>query len=431
MVAYAEKQNTEFKSDLNETLALFQNLSEKLTASYQELEGRVTELQGELEETDTALSQEVSDKKKLETRVDSILSAMPVGVVILDGAGEVTEANGAARNILGDPLEGQSWISIIHRCFSPTMADGHEISLKNGRFVSLATQSIANEPGQIIVINDLTETRALQKKVNHNLKLSEMGKMTASLAHQIRTPLSTALLYADHLSGKTLDKERQQRYAGKLKDRLLQLESQVNDMLIFSKGGIVIENKVDVNWFLQELVRRYSDLAHQQGVVLAAQPFTTPISLKCNVDLLTSAYGNLIENALHALSCQSDDTVSVKKVSLAAKLDRHGRIIIAVLDNGGGIDEEILNNVWEPFFTTKSTGTGLGLAVVNLIAKSHGAEHKIKNRMDENGQVMGLSIAIAFPVVTDVVPENVLNIHKNTNVSGGTIQKVAPAIAVG
>ena len=130
MVAYAENKNTEFESDLHETLALFQNLSEKLTTSYHQLEGRVTELQDELEETDTALSQEVSHKKKLETRVDSILSAMPVGVVILDGAGEVTEANGAARNILGDPLEGQSWISIIHRCFSPTMAVGHDISLK-------------------------------------------------------------------------------------------------------------------------------------------------------------------------------------------------------------------------------------------------------------------------------------------------------------
>jgi len=186
-----------------------------------------------------------------------------------------------------------------------------------------------------------------------------------------------------------------------------------------------------VNWFLQELVRRYSDLAHQQGVVLAAQPFTASVSLKCNIDLLTSAYGNLIENALHALSNQPDKTVPVKKVSIAAKLDRHGRIIIAVLDNGGGIDEDILNNVWEPFFTTKSTGTGLGLAVVNLITKSHGAEHKIKNRIDVNGRVQGLSVAIVFPAMEDAVPENVLNIHKNTDMGAGEKQTPAPAIAVG
>lgn len=431
MVAYANKQSEGFESDLNDTLALFQNLSEKLSSSYNELEGRVNELQEELEETDSALSQEVRTKKFLETRVDSILNAMPVGVVILDGAGEVMEANNAASDILGDPLEGEAWISIIHRCFSPTVADGHEISLKNGRFVSLATQSLANEPGQIIVINDLTETRALQKKVNHNLKLSEMGKMTASLAHQIRTPLSTALLYADHLSNEKLDAERHQRYAGKLKDRLLQLESQVNDMLIFSKGGIVIDKKVDVNWFLQELVRRYADLASQQGVDLRFKPLSKPATLKCNIDLLTSAYGNLIENALYALANNKDfeESNRTKKVSLNAELDEYGRATISVVDNGGGIDDTIISNVSEPFFTTKSTGTGLGLAVVTLIANSHGAEHNIKNKVSDEGEVVGLSVSITFPVESDAFPANVLNIHQEN--TPNTSQKNPPAVAVG
>ena len=436
MVAYAKKQSEGFESDLNDTLTLFQNLSEKLSSSYNELEGRVSELQEELDETDSALSQEVRKKKFLETRVDSILNAMPVGVVILDGAGEVMEANNAARDILGDPLEGETWISIIHRCFSPTVADGHEISLKNGRFVSLATQSLANEPGQIIVINDLTETRALQKKVNHNLKLSEMGRMTASLAHQIRTPLSTALLYADHLSNKALGVDRHNRYAGKLKDRLLQLESQVNDMLIFSKGGIVIDKKVDVNWFLQELVRRYFDLASQQGVELVFKPLSMPATLKCNIDLLTSAYGNLIENALYALANNKQlvESKKTKRVSLNADLDEYGRAIISVVDNGGGIDEAIISNVCEPFFTTKSTGTGLGLAVVSLIANSHGGEHKIKNKMTDDGKVLGLSVSITFPVEGDAFSANVLKIHQDNTVNSSDespSDKNSPAVAVG
>lgn len=409
MVAQASQQtpSEDFDSNLQDTLTLFQNLSQKLTTSYQELEGRVAELQDELDESDSALTEEVSKKRSLETRVDSILSAMPVGVVILDGAGAVTEANGAARDILGDPLEGERWLSVIHRCFSPTMADGHEISLKNGRFVSLATQSLGNDPGQIIVINDLTETRALQKKVNHNQKLSEMGKMTASLAHQIRTPLSTALLYADHLADKQLDERRQQRYATKLKSRLLQLESQVNDMLIFSKGGIVIDKQVDVNWFLQELVRRYSDLADQQGVEIRSCTLSQPMSLKCNIDLLTSAYGNLIENSLQALANKPG---SPKIIYLQANLSAFDRVTISVTDNAGGIDESIISNVWEPFFTTKSTGTGLGLAVVTLIAKSHGADYTIRNTQNQNTQ--GLEVSITFPTVNNKNTENVLAIHQ-------------------
>ncbi|NIQ08829.1 MAG: PAS domain-containing sensor histidine kinase, partial [Gammaproteobacteria bacterium] len=62
-------------------------------------------------------------------------------------------------------------------------------------------------------LNDLTETRRLQNKLNHHHKLSEMGRMTASLAHQIRTPLSTAILYADHLGSANLSEERRLRYA--------------------------------------------------------------------------------------------------------------------------------------------------------------------------------------------------------------------------
>ena len=431
MAANAETQSDNSEFNVKDTLAIFQSLSEKLTDSYHELEGKVESLKGELEESGSALSQEVSKKKTLETRVGSILNAMPVGVIILNGAGDVSEANAAARDILGDPLEGESWISIIQRCFSPTLADGHEISLKNGRFVSLATESLGDEPGQIIVINDLTDTRALQKKVNHNQKLSEMGKMTASLAHQIRTPLSTALLYADHLSNKQLDAGRQQRYANKLKDRLLQLESQVNDMLIFSKGGIMIDKKVDVNWFLQELIRRHYDFAMQQGVELSCELLSQPAIMKCNIDLLTSAYGNLIENSLHALVHNEKPTSRgyLPEVRLTAELDDCGRVIIAVVDNGGGIDESIIAKVCEPFFTTKSTGTGLGLAVVKLISSSHGGEHVIQNRVDEKTNDQGLAVSITFPVIHDSMSGNVLNIPQMemANLS----QNISAAIAAG
>src|SRR5690606_13169564 len=124
------------------------------------------------------------------------LDILPGGVVVLDGRGRVIEANPLALELLGEPLLGVFWREVIQRSFAPRADDGHEISLQDGRRLSLATRSLAGEPGQLILLTDLTETRRLQDELARHARLSALGRMVASLAHQIRTPLSTALLYA-------------------------------------------------------------------------------------------------------------------------------------------------------------------------------------------------------------------------------------------
>ena len=89
---------------------------------------------------------------------------------------------------MGEPLENERWLDVIHRAFSPKDDDGHEVSLKDGRRVKLAIS--ASDLGQLILITDLTETRLLQSRLSDLQRLSSLGKMVASLAHQVRTPLS-------------------------------------------------------------------------------------------------------------------------------------------------------------------------------------------------------------------------------------------------
>ncbi len=148
--------------------------------------------------------------------------------------GVVREANPAAIDLLGQPLLGMLWRHVISRCFAPREDDGHEVSLKDGRRLSIATRSLDAEPGQLVLINDLTETRHLQEQLARHERLSSLGRMVASLAHQIRTPLSAAMIYASHLTERELPVETQQRFAARLKDRLHELEHQVRDMLVFA-----------------------------------------------------------------------------------------------------------------------------------------------------------------------------------------------------
>jgi two-component system sensor histidine kinase FlrB len=182
-------------------------------------------------------TQELNALRLQANRLEHLLEVMPAGVVVIDGKGVVRQSNNLSKTLLGEPLEGQLWRTIIARSFKPQADDGHEVSLYDGRKVKLSITPLEKEPGQLIVLTDLTETRQLQQRIGHLQKLSSLGKMVASLAHQIRTPLSAAMLYAANLSNNTLNKTSREKFSNKLVSRLRELESQENDMLLFAKSG--------------------------------------------------------------------------------------------------------------------------------------------------------------------------------------------------
>ena len=234
----------ESAAELEQSLELIARVSGRLGESQQLLQARVAELKGQLAETSAKGLQAFDEKERLASRLQSLLDLLPGGVIVIDGQGVVREANPVALELLGMPLEGTLWREVIARSFAPRRDDGHEISMKDGRRVSIATRSLNGEPGQLVLLTDMTETRRLQEQLARHERLSALGRMVASLAHQIRTPLSTALLYASHLEQGGLSAEQQQRFAGRLKDRLNELEHQVRDMLVFARGDLPLEDRL-------------------------------------------------------------------------------------------------------------------------------------------------------------------------------------------
>jgi len=355
---------------LEQSFALFSQMSNQLTDSYSMLEARVTELKGELEVVSAQRMQELAEKERLANRLQNLLDLLPGGVIVIDAQGIVREANPAACELLGLPLEGELWRHVIARCFAPREDDGHEISLKDGRRLSISTRSLDAEPGQLVLLNDLTETRHLQDQLARHERLSSLGRMVASLAHQIRTPLSAALLYASHLTEQELPVATQQRFAGRLKERLHELEHQVRDMLIFARGELPLTDRVTPKILMQSL--QAAALAHVQDLPVRWQCDSHVGELLCNRDTLVGAILNLIENAIQA----SADDVRLK-VHLYT---RDNNLHVSVSDSGSGIEPNVLARLGEPFFTTKNTGTGLGLTVVKAVARAHQGELLLRSR---------------------------------------------------
>ncbi|MFV3368161.1 sensor histidine kinase [Pseudomonas sp. NY15435] len=383
----AEQQS---RAHLEQTFALFSQMSSQLNQSYSLLEARVTELKGELALVSAQRMQELAEKERQANRLQSLLDVLPGGVIMIDGQGVVRDANPVAVALLGKPLVGMLWREVISRSFAPRADDGHEVSLHDGRRVSIAIRPLNGEPGQLVLLNDLTETRRLQDQLARHERLSALGRMVASLAHQIRTPLSAAMLYAGHLSEGELPVEQQQRFAGRIKERLHELESQVRDMLVFARGELPLPDRLAPNQLFASV--RAAAESHVAGLNLRWQCDARVGELLCNRDTLVGTVLNLVENAIQAAG---------RDVRLKVHLYQRGNSLrLSVSDNGPGMSAETLARLGEPFFTTKTTGTGLGLAVVKAVAKAHQGELRLRSRPGVGTcATLILPLILAQPVV--------------------------------
>ncbi|MDR7089483.1 sensor histidine kinase [Cellvibrio fibrivorans] len=373
-----EKALSEKGQDLKSAFELFNQMSEQLADSYHLLENRVAELNEELSSLSDRRLQELAEKEKLANRLESLLNFLPGGVVVLDSSGRVSESNPAAIELLGEPLQGELWREVIARCFAPRQDDGHEVSLRDGRLISIQTRNLGAD-GQIILLTDQTETRRLQGELSRHERLSALGKMMGALAHQIRTPLSSAMLYAGHLCSGKLDDARRQQFSEKILGRLNNIERQVQDMLFYVKGELALNDVISV-------AQLQSELAEAMEVPLMTSESTCDWIIncreryiQCNRDALIGALLNLVNNAIQAVDRKAALRIefnlypqTLNDSTLSAQLaSEEQRLWIRVCDKGPGMSAELLKSVGDLFVTTKAQGTGLGLSVVKAVARAH------------------------------------------------------------
>ncbi len=298
-------------------------------------------------------------------RLRRVFHVLPGGVVVLDGCGIVEECNPTARALLGDPIKGQLWRDVVARAIAPRWDDGHDVTLQSGRRVNISTQALfGDEPGQIVLIQDVTETRQLQDQLHHYQRLASQGDMAARLAHQIRTPLSAAILYLSNLARSKLDDATRQRFLGKIKERLGHLEKIVEDMLLFARGDTSAFSAVEVAGLVDDFARDAVASVHTGGFVLETSNLAPGASLYANRNALLSVFQNLVNNAVEA--CGAGGKL---RLEVTAEADM---VEFCFSDNGPGISAAIRERLFQPFVSTRAQGTGLGLAVAQTVVRSHG-----------------------------------------------------------
>jgi two-component system sensor histidine kinase FlrB len=224
------------------------------------------------------------------------------------------------------------------------------------------TQELALANGELR--RQFAEKEALRESAQRRERLAAMGEMAARLAHQLRTPLATALLYSAQLGDPALPVAERACFAEKTVDRLRHLERLIEDMLLFVRGASAGSVPVAVRDVLREAFQTIEPQAVARGLLIELKDESAGCMLHADRQALSGALLSLLENAVQA--CAPGGQIRLAASAAEAEL------VFRVSDTGRGIAPEVQTRLFEPFFTTRNGGTGLGLAIVRAVAEAHG-----------------------------------------------------------
>jgi signal transduction histidine kinase len=235
------------------------------------------------------------------------------------------------------------------------------------------------------------ELRRANDELERSRRLAALGEMAAGIAHEVRNPLGSIGLYAEMLLADLGGREGERALAGKILSAVRGLDAVVGDVLAFSREMRVDPEPVEASGLIGRAVDSCADVLSGVSVVIAADHF-----IECDASMIHQALVNLVRNGAEAMGGSGVLRVSSRRVAPSGD-DACGWIAVAVADTGPGVNDEVMDRMFNPFFTTRAAGTGLGLAIVHRIVDAHGGRVRVENRAPGLGDPGGATVEFLLP----------------------------------
>jgi len=365
-----EQDTLDATKHLEEAFAIFYAESQKLEAQQTALQDKINQLSSELQ--------------KSNQRLAILLNAIPAGVILLEN--DVVLLHNPAVLIFLPELKPGA-IFEIPAAWLASITPGEYVIAEKGvhQRIQKTVQVIRINEGSrsFIQIQDITANISRHEETQRENRLAAMGRMAAGIAHQFRTPLATALLYASHLCDGQINADTAKEFADRLRKQLLDLEKLSQDMLRFISNKPNKTVLVNATQIIEDAQASIQFLFEAKQVNLSVT--ATNINqgnLLVEPKAISNAIVAILENAL-AVS-KANETVS-----LMATSDQQ-MLTITISDQGPGISKEILNSLFEPFATTSANGTGLGLSIAKNTIETH--RGSIGAESSKNGAVFKINL---------------------------------------
>ena len=257
------------------------------------------------------------------------------------------------------------------------------------------------------MVEKLRQHRELEERLREAERLSAVGKLASGIAHEIRNPLNFISLSIDHIRSR-LGGRRTEETAealalmAKIKDELYRLNGMVESFLTVGKPLALNKSEVDVATLVRDVVELAQQKAVEQDIEILVEDHATAPPLYADPVQIKTCLMNVVLNAIQAMpgGGRLQITTTFRSGPEAGGEGLSGWVEMTVSDTGPGIGEEHLAKIFDPYFTTKALGIGLGLAITKKIVEEHRGQIRITSRLQE-----GTTVAITLPVEDVTVAE--------------------------
>jgi two-component system, NtrC family, sensor histidine kinase HydH len=322
---------------------------------------------------------------------DTLVKNMPIGLVAVGKSGDITFANQVAENILrfrskkiigrpaGHRLPDALWRVVADAGRRKAMVE-REVECRVGDQM-LPLEAGANPlldesggfSGIVLLFKDLSEIRGLRKEVARTQRLASIGSLAAGVAHEIRNPLSSVKGFATYFKERYGDNTEDRQVADIMIQEVDRLNRVVGQLLEFAKPVDIRKETVSAEEFLKNSLKLLETRAEARSITLKTRISENVSRVFIDPGRIRQVLLNLGLNAVEAMNDGGEILVSLEPA------DDPNAVRIRVVDNGPGIDAAALPQIFDPYYTTKPSGTGLGLAMAHNMIEAHGGDIRIES----------------------------------------------------
>lgn len=388
----------------------------------------------QLSDARAMVERSVAELEGARTNLQTILDNLTAGVIVFDAQQHIDTVNPGATRILRLPLSAyrgrrldevpqlQAFAQSVWQRFdqyNPEAGerdhwqDAFELQVEAGQDVLTLLVRGAQLPqgARLMVFDDISEVVSAQRS-------AAWSEVARRLAHEIKNPLTPIQLSAERLQHKLeaklegADQAMLVRSVATIVNQVQSMKQLVNEFRDYARLPSANLKNLDLNALVSEVLTLYSQA--QEAGRLRAELALAPMQIKGDASQLRQVIHNLVQNALDAVQDRADGQVLVRTQQAFTEAGEPRALRLLISDNGAGFAEKVLKRAFEPYVTTKTKGTGLGLAVVKKIADEHGARIRLANlhlEGDETAAVIGAQVSLSFSKLATAAAD------------GGTAQK--------